>query len=102
VRDQYRSFRRAFPGDALFMQVGRYIEFYQPDERALAASLGLNPMQPNRRGARWGFPLRQFSGHLMRLLQQGRKVTLVGETGRRLARIEARAPQWRFVPWTPS
>ncbi len=95
---QYRHFRQAFSGDALFFQVGRFVEFYQPDDAGLAARLGLSPLPQNRRGARWGFPVAHARRHLRRLLAEGVAVACVGETGRYLTRAQERVPLCRFEP----
>ncbi|MHB1083303.1 MAG: hypothetical protein ACYCZA_00465, partial [Thiobacillus sp.] len=49
VRQQYRHYRRRFAGYVLFFQVGRFMEFYQPDDALLACLLGLEPLAENRR-----------------------------------------------------
>ena len=47
--------------------------------RTLAALLGLLPLTKNRRGARWGFPLRLLDSYLARLRKAGRSLVLVTE-----------------------
>lgn len=96
VARQYRHFRRCFLGDVLFFQVGKFIEFYQPGDVLVAAGLGLQRMAPNRRGARFGFPLAHSGSHLLSLLAAGRSVTLIGETGRLGDGVKERAPRYRF------
>lgn len=93
---QYRHYRRVFQGDVLFFQVGRFMEFFQPDDGGVTAELGLQPMGKNRRGARFGFPLAHTGSHLRKLLAAGCPVTLIGETGRLLDRVKERVPRWRF------
>ena len=103
---QYRHYRCRFPGDVLFFQVGRFMEsqgipslrdiFYQPDDAMPARRLGLEGMATNRRGARFGFPVSDIGKHLHKLIAEGRSVTLVAETGRRLDRIKERLPTCRF------
>ena len=96
VARQYRHFRRCFLGDVLFFQVGKFIEFYQPGDMLVAAGLGLQRMTPNRRGARYGFPLAHSGSHLLSLLAAGRSVTLINETGRLGDGVKERAPRYRF------
>lgn len=96
VARQYRHFRRRFPGDVLFFQVGRFMEFYQPGDVLIARELGLAGMAANRRGARYGFPVGQAGRHLLTLLRAGHAVTLISETGRLLDGVKERVPRYRF------
>lgn len=94
---QYQHFRRRFPGDVLFFQVGRFMEFYQPGDALIARELGLAGMAANRRGARYGFPVVQAGRHLLALLCLGYVVTLISEPGRLLNGVKERRVYWRFV-----
>lgn len=96
VWQQYRHYRRRFAGDVLFFQVGRFVEFYQPDDALLARQLGLQAMARNRRRARFGFPLGGTGAYLFRLLEAGRSVVVVGETGRTQGKVKERLPVHRF------
>jgi DNA mismatch repair ATPase MutS len=96
VARQYRYFRRRYPGDVLFFQVGRFMEFYQPGDVLIARELGLTGMAANRRGARYGFPVAQAGRHLLTLLRAGHAVTLICETGRLLDGVKERVPRYRF------
>lgn len=96
VARQYRYFRHRFPGDVLFFQVGKFVEFYQPDDALVADRLGLSRMAGNRRGARFGFPVRNTGDCLGRVLRGDRSVVLIRETGVRLRWNAARAPVFRF------
>ena len=49
VRDQYAWFCRRYPGHAVLMQVGGFVEFYGEAGRAAGERLGLRPMRVNRR-----------------------------------------------------
>ncbi|MFP4075136.1 MAG: hypothetical protein ACLFNA_03305 [Halochromatium sp.] len=71
VRAQYTWFRRVYPGDALFFQVGRFNEFFAPADDALAQWLGLRPLRANRRHARYGFPIARARAYARRLLKAG-------------------------------
>ena len=82
VARQYRHFRRSFPGDVLFFHVGRFVEFYQPDDALVADRLGLSRMAGNRRGARFGFPAWNTGNCLGRVLRGGRSVVLIRGNGR--------------------
>jgi hypothetical protein len=79
VRRQYRYFRWRFPEDALLFRVGRFYEFYDIGQPEWLEGLGLKRMGWNRRGARYGFPARQFSQTLARLLATGCDVMVIGE-----------------------
>lgn len=45
VRKQYRYYCWRFPEDALFMQVGKFVEFYDIGESKAICTLGLAPMR---------------------------------------------------------
>jgi len=82
--------------DVLFFQVGRFREFYQPDDAMHARRLGLEAMAANRRRARFGFPAAHTGKHLLALLKAGRSIAMVAETGRRLDETKERLPVYRF------
>lgn len=98
VRQQYRYFRWRFPHDTLFFRVGRFFECYDTGNTAQLACLGLQKMRPNRRGARYGFPVRHFAQALSTVLGQGGTVLLIGEQNDGLGGIQKRVPLCRFVP----
>jgi hypothetical protein len=102
VADQYRYYRWRFPGDALFFRVGRFCEFYHPQDAELAALLNLVPLKPNHRRALWGFPVEQTRRRFRFLLERGRSVVWIGPTGRYLTGIEERWPVGRMESRTPS
>ena len=95
VRNQYRHFRWRFPDDALLFQVGRFVEFYDIGTCPVADLLELKPLRPNRRGARYGFPIRQTRRHLQTLLKAGLGVTLIAESESSLGKIRLRVPVWQ-------
>lgn len=72
------------------------MEFYQPDDGRVAQALGLAPIGRNRRGARYGFPVKHSGEYLKSLLALGRPVVLVYETERNLRWVRERGPRWRF------
>jgi hypothetical protein len=92
VADQYRYYRWHFPGDVLFFQVGRFCEFYHPQDADLARLLKLKRLKPNHRRALWGFPVEQTRRRFRFLLEQGKSVVWIGPTGRYLTGIEERLP----------
>jgi len=96
AREQYAWFRRRYPGDVLFFQVGGFCEFYAGEDRAIARELGLHPMGRNRRGAAFGFPCTRTDEFLRRLRERQRSVLLIGESPVAHARIRARAPVARY------
>jgi DNA mismatch repair ATPase MutS len=83
-----------FRDDVLFFQVGRFIELYQEDDREVAELLGLAAIGENRRGARWGFPLRLQESCRRRLVAAGRSVVLIAE-GALWGKVKERFPVWR-------
>ena len=98
VRQQYRYFRWRFPHDTLFFRVGRFFEFYDIGESPQLACLGMQKMRWNRRGARHGFPLRNFARALSTVLEGGEAVLLIGETDGETGGIRRRVPLCRFTP----
>ncbi len=101
VRRQYAFFRLRLPADALFFQVGRFIEFYQEDDARIAAALGLTPLAKNRRKALFGFPVRHLAFYRDRLLAQGASVAVIREWPRYWTRIKERELVARYVPLGP-
>jgi hypothetical protein len=98
VRVQYARWRRRFPGDALFFQLGRFCELYQARDAPLARTLGLRRITPNRRGARWGFPVKGLGRYLAAALAAGWPVTLVLQGESPAGTGVARGPVARYVP----
>lgn len=97
VRDQYAWFRRRFPGDVLFFQVGRFCEFYAPRDSRSAGQLRLRLMQRNHRGARFGFPLPQLDQYVARLRDLRQSLLVVTEQPVEQARVRPRWPLARYV-----
>ena len=97
AREQYAWFRRRYPADVLFFQVGGFCEFYAGEDRAVASELGLRPMGRNRRGAAFGFPCTRTEEFLRQLRDRQRPVLLIGETPVAHARIRARVPVARYA-----
>lgn len=98
VGQQYAHFRDLFPQDAVFMQVGAFVEFYAPDPRQLVGTgLGLKALRPTRRGARHGFPVGQLVRRIRGVLAAGWSAVVVAETGRNMSRLCERAVHWRYV-----
>jgi hypothetical protein len=98
VLGQYRCFRGFFANDVLFFQVGRFIEFYGEADQAIADFLGLKRMSINRRGALWGFPVKQARRYLRCLLKAGFPVVCIVETGVYLGASQMRKVVCRVVP----
>ena len=95
---QYGYYQWRFSGDVLLFQVGRFFEYYRAHDRDVAQRLGLRPMRPNSRGARYGFPVTRQEWALRRLLRQDRSVTVILEREPYLTRIKTRMPAYRFEP----
>ena len=99
VRKQYRYFRWRYSKDIVFMRVGKFIEFYDIIEPLWLESLGLQTMGWNRRGARYGFPIKQLWQKLAVLLFQGFSVLFIAEQVSEVGGIRRREPicQFEFV-----
>lgn len=98
LRGQYDHFRRRFPDDVLFFQVGRFYEFFGRDS-AIARRLGLTPIGGGqRRGTAYGFPMAMAHRHARTLLREGRSILVVAQMEAHWTRIRARRPVWRLVP----
>lgn len=96
VRQQYRYFRWRFPQDAVFLCVGKFIEFYDIIEPPWLKHLGLQPMAWNRRGVRYGFPVNQLWQKLAVLLSRGCSVLVISEQVSETGGIRKRVPVCRF------
>ena len=93
---QYRHYRRQFPETVPLLQVGRFFEFYERSDEALARALELEPMRRNTRGARYGFPAAALRVYLPRLLALGRPVMVIGEEDEYLTTVKTRTPLCRY------
>lgn len=99
VARQYGYYRWRFAGDVLLFQVGRFFELYQIGDQEVAGLLGLRPLGPNRRGVRYGFPVRFGRWALRRLLCLNRSVALILEReGPSLTSVKPRLPAYRYEP----
>jgi RNA-directed DNA polymerase len=113
VLAQYAHWRRAFPDDEVWIQVGAFVERLQWPPRRLLGRRGqhkarsaeaerraLRRMRSTRRGAIEGFPLPQLPRRIAARLATGRDVLLVAQTGAMGEGIEQRAPvrRWRGAP----
>ncbi len=96
VRGQYRYFRWRFSQDIVFMRVGKFIEFYGIITSPWLECLGLQAMGWNRRGARYGFPVKQLWQKLTVLLVQGYEVLIISEQVSALGGVRKRVPICRF------
>ena len=72
------------------------MECYDIDDADWPRCLGLKRMTWNRRGARYGFPVRQIGRQLRVLLDRGMSVMLIREQRRYGNVIRERAPDWRY------
>jgi hypothetical protein len=55
---QYRAYRARYRRDVLLFQVGCFFEFYAAADTEIAQMIGLRPIGPNPRSARFGIPAR--------------------------------------------
>ncbi len=96
VRNQYFYYANRFKGIALFFQVGRFFEFYNGTS-PLLDMLDLKPVKPNRRGVKYGFPLRFGENYAEIAVEQGIPVVIVRETDRYVGRIKQRLPVMKIM-----
>lgn len=80
----------------LLLQVGKFFEFYERGDAALAQVLDLAPMRSNARGAHYGFPVVALRVYLPRLLAQARAVMVIGEEDEYFTAVKTRAPVRRY------
>lgn len=78
------------------MRVGKFIEFYDIVTPLWLEHLGLQAMGWNRRGARYGFPVKQLWQKLAVLLLQGHRVLFITEQISETGGIRKRVPVCRF------
>ena len=100
VRLQYLYYNRVFSEDVILFQVGDFFEFYHAHDPRPAQLLGLSEMGKNRKGARYGFPMRLANQHLRQLLRDKKSVLLALENANYWTRIKERLPVFRFEPLT--
>jgi retron-type reverse transcriptase len=92
VRSQYLYYARCFNDAVLFFQVGCFYEFYEDVKEEVIAILRLERLKENRRGVRYGFPLRLEEGYAKRLVNEGIPVVIIKETDRYIGKIKERLP----------
>jgi len=100
IRQQYLYYNRGFPEDVILFQAGSFFEFYHAQDRRPAQLLGLSKMGKNRRGARYGFPVRLVHQYFRRLFRDRKSVLLVLEKANYWTGIKERLPVYRFEPLT--
>ena len=98
TRAQYRYFRWRFPDCALIFPVGRFIECYDYAAPAWVECLSLKRLRPNRRGATYGFPVRQSGRRLQTLLDHGYSVVRIAERSHARGGIRERVAVARYEP----
>jgi RNA-directed DNA polymerase len=101
VKSQYLYYANCFKGMVVFMQVGRFYEFYSRISPAIRI-LDLKPLKANRRGARFGFPVHLGDAFGDKVAEQGFPVVIVRETGQYVCRIKERLPVEKITVVTAS
>ncbi len=81
----------------IFFQVGCFYEFYEDTKEDVMTVLCLKRLKENRRGARYGFPLRLEEGYAERLVNKGMPVVIIKETDRYIGKIKERLPIMKIV-----
>ncbi|MEA2083535.1 MAG: hypothetical protein U9O82_04705 [Thermodesulfobacteriota bacterium] len=89
VRKQYAYFQKLFADDVIFLQVGRFFEFYHNSSKKIAELLGLAHLKVNQRDARFGFPVNFMQKYLQKTLRHSKSVMVILE-GEYVARIKER------------
>ncbi len=79
VRQQYTYFQTLFPDEFIFMQVGRFFEFYNATSAGIAKILNLRQLKKNRRKALYGFPVRLLREFLQKTCERGGNVVVILE-----------------------
>jgi len=80
--------------------VGRFFEFYSATS-PVPDILDLKPVKPNRRGVKYGFPLRFGENYAAIAVEQGIPVVIVRETDRYTGRIKERLPVMKIMAAAP-
>lgn len=76
MKQQYSYFRWRFnepDGEKVIVlfQVGKFIEFYHQQDKFIVILLGLKPMNENKRGALFGFPLTKLTLMVKQIIVNG-------------------------------
>jgi len=83
LADQVRWFLRRFPGMAVLVRIGRYVECYGSGAAKVRETLGLAKGSPRPGlGSRSGFPARLGRVFMRRLASEGIPFAFVDQTGR--------------------
>ena len=96
VRSQYLYYANLFKGLAVFFQVGRFYEFYSSSS-PIRDILDLKPVKPNRRGAKYGFPLPLGERYAKIAAEAGVPVVIIRETDRYVGKIKERLPVMKIM-----
>ena len=92
VRSQYLYYESRFRAAVLFFQVGCFYEFYGDAKEDVMAILCLERLKENRRGVKYGFPVRLEEEYTKRFLKEGMPVVIIKETDRYIGKIKERLP----------
>ena len=77
------------------MQVGRFYEFYSTNTFAQKI-FKLELIKPNKRGAKYGFPLHMGNDYAKKIAAQGITVVFVREEDKYFGRIKCRLPSMKI------
>ena len=92
VRSQYLYYESWFRATVLFFQAGCFYEFYEDTKEDVMAILCLERLKENRRGVKYGFPVRLEEEYTKRFLKEGMPVVIIKETDRYIGKIKERLP----------
>jgi hypothetical protein len=57
----------------------------------------LKRLKENKRGALYGFPAGQWRSYALKILNEGRPVVVIKETGRYIGRLKERLPEKKIT-----
>lgn len=98
VKHQYLYFRWQFGQAIVLFEVGKYIEFYHQDDKAIANVLGLKPLSCNKRRALFGFPVHQLPHVMQKLVSYGHACCFIGQDEGMANQLVTRSPKWLISP----
>lgn len=77
------------------MQVGRFYEFYNSDT-FVRKIFRFEPLKPNKRGVKYGFPLHMEKDYAKKIAAQGISVVFIREEDKYFGRIKCRLPSMKI------
>ena len=97
ARSQYLYYANRLRGMVILFQVGCFYEFYADIKEDVMTILRLKRLGENKRGARYGFPVRLENEYVNRLIDKGIPLAIIRETDRYIGRIKERLPVMKIL-----